>query len=123
MVEKNGLQSTNLTTDFTFTKTNMLFNKTVLETKTSKIYADISFSYKREELKFFNDKVNINAIFSNSRVSLEDLSNFYGEFGIDDVLNLNGNLVGTLNNFKVKQLDINSDQGVIINGDFTKLTG
>tara|TARA_R110001592_G_scaffold17135_3_gene72577 strand:- start:4463 stop:8938 length:4476 start_codon:yes stop_codon:yes gene_type:complete len=116
-VEKNGLQITNLTTDFTFTKTNMLFNKTVLETKTSKIYADISFSYKREELKFFNDKVNINAIFSNSRVSLEDLSNFYGEFGIDDVLNLNGNLVGTLNNFKVKQLDINSDQGVIINGD------
>lgn len=115
--EKFGLEVTNLTTDFTFTKTNMLFKKTVLETKTSKLNADISFTYKRENLKFFNDKVNIKAAFSKSRISLKDLSNFYGEFGVEDVLNLNGDLLGTLNNFKVSQLDINSDEGLIIDGD------
>jgi len=66
--EKNGLQVTNLTTDFTYSKTNMLFKKTVLETETSKINADITFSYKREDLPFFNDKVNIIADFTKSRI-------------------------------------------------------
>ncbi|WP_347174792.1 translocation/assembly module TamB domain-containing protein [Polaribacter uvawellassae] len=115
--EKNGLQVTNLTTDFTYSTTNMLFKKTVLETETSQINADITFTYKREDLQFFNDKVSIKADFSKSRVSLEDLSNFYGEFGVGDVLNLDGILVGTLNDFKVNQLDINSDHGIVINGD------
>jgi len=115
--EKNGLQVTNLTTDFSYTTTNMLFKKTVLETETSQINADITFAYKREDLRFFNDKVIINAAFSKSRVSLEDLSNFYGEFGVGDVLNLDGSLVGTLNDFKVHQLDVYSDHGIIINGD------
>ena len=115
--EKNGLQVTNLTTDFSYTTTNMLFKKTVLETETSQINADITFAYKREDLRFFNDKVIINAAFSKSRVSLEDLSNFYGEFGVGDVLNLDGSLVGTLNDVKVHQLDVYSDHGIIINGD------
>jgi hypothetical protein len=115
--EKNGLKITNLTTDFTYTTTNMLFQKTVLETETSQVNADISFTYKRENLKNFNDKVQIKAAFSRSRVSLDDLSNFYGEFGADDVLNLNGNLVGTLNDFKVNELDVFSDNGMIINGN------
>jgi len=116
-VEKNGLEITNLTTDFTYTKTNMLFKKTTLQTQTSKINADISFNYDRKDLQFFSDKVHIKANFSNSRISLKDLSRFYGEFGVEDVLNLNGNLVGTLNNFTVNQLNVNSDEGIIIDGD------
>ena len=116
-VEKNGLGITNLTTNFTYTKTNMLFEKTTIQTKTSKINADISFNYDRKDLQFFSDKVNIKANFSKSRISLKDLSNFYGEFGVIDVLNLNGNLIGTLNDFSVNQLDVESDYGMIIKGD------
>ena len=116
-IEKNGIEITNLTTDFTYTKSNMLFKKTVLATKTSKINAEVSFNYQRKDFQYFNDKVKVNADFTKSRISLRDLSKLYGEFGVEDVLVLNANLEGTLNNFKINQLDINSDDGVIINGE------
>ena len=116
-VDDRGIEITNLTTDFTYTKTHMLFHNTVLETKTSKLNAHIVFDYKREDLQFFNDKVEIKAKFKKSRISLLDLSKLYGEFGTTDVLNLKGNLTGTLNDFKVDSLDVLSDEGFVIKGD------
>lgn len=115
--EKSGLEVTNLTTDFTYSTSNMLFKKTTIETKTSKINADISFLYKREDFQFFTDKVKLRANIFRSRISLKDLNKFYKEFGIGDVLNLKGNIVGTLNDFKVNNLSVNSDIGIIIKSD------
>ena len=115
--EKNGLNVTNLTTDFTYATTKMLFKNTTLVTDNSNIEADISFNYKREDLQYFNDRVNIKVTFAKSKIALKDLQKFYAEFGNQDVLNLKGNIVGTLNNFKVKNLDIASDNGIIIDGN------
>jgi len=116
-VDDRNIEITNLTTDFTYTTTQMLFSNTVLETKTSKINANIIFNYQRKDLPFFNDKVAIKADFTKSRVSVLDLSKLYAEFGVADVLNLSGNLRGTLNNFNVDNLEILSDEGFVINGD------
>lgn len=116
-IENNDIGITNLTTNFKYSTTSMLFENTVIETNTSKINANISFNYKRDDLSFFNDKVYIKANFLKSRISLKDLRKLYGEFGVEDVLNLNGNLTGTLNNFKVDKLDIHSDGGIIIKGN------
>ncbi len=115
--DERGIEITNLTTDFTYTKTHMLFYNTVLETKTSRIKSDIVFNYKREDLQFFNDKVAIKADFLYSKVSVQDLAKLYGELGGTDVLNLTGKLRGTLNDFKVQELDIMSNEGIVINGD------
>ena len=116
-VDDRNIEVTNLTTDFTYTTTQMLFNNTVLQTKTSKLNANIVFDYQRKDLQFFNDKVDIKADFIKSRISLLDLSKLYGEFGVTDVLNLNGALTGTLNDFKVTDLDVLSDEGFVIKGD------
>ena len=117
-VDDRGIEITNLTTDFKYTKTQMLFKNTVLETKTSKLNANIKFNYQRKDLQFFNDKVAIKAEFTQSRISLVDLHMLYEEFGETDVLNLTGNLTGTLNDFKVTDLAVLSDEGLVINGDF-----
>lgn len=116
-VDDRGIEITNLTTDFTYTKTQMLFKNTVLETKTSTLNANILFNYQREDLQFFNDKVAIKADFIKSRISLVDLQKLYSEFGVTDVLNLNGNFTGTLNDFKVANLEVLSDDGFVVNGD------
>jgi len=115
-VDDRDIEITNLTTDFTYTKTQMLFKNTQLETKTSSINANILFKYQRKDLRFFNDKVAIEADLTKSRISLHDLHMLYGEFGVTDVLNLNGNLTGSLNDFKVANLEIISDEGLVISG-------
>lgn len=116
-VDDRGIEITNLTTDFSYSKTQMLFQHTVLETQTSQLNANITFNYQRKDLQYFNDKVTIVADFSKSRMSLLDLSKLYGEFGLTDVLNLTGNLTGTLNDFKVTNLDVLSDEGFVIKGN------
>ena len=115
--DERGISITNLTTNFSYTKTEMLFQKTVLQTKTSDVYADIVFSYRREDLQFFNDKVLIKADFTKSRISLEDLNKLYYEFGSGDVLEFSGGMRGVLNAFSVADFDLISDQGFLLRGD------
>ena len=116
-VDDRGIEITNFTTDFTYTKTKMQFVNTVIETATSKLNAQINFSYQRKDLQYFTDKVNIKAVFDESRFSLQDLSKLYGEFGGNDVLNLEGSMSGFLNDFNVENLIVNSDDGIQIIGD------
>jgi len=115
-IDDRGIQITNFTTDFSYTTKKMEFINTVIKTETSDLKANIVFSYDRKDLKYFNDKVHIIADFTKSRFSLEDLSKIYDEFGKEDVLILNGKLEGTLNDFKVEELDVISDNGVVIDG-------
>jgi len=115
--DDRNIEITNFTTDFTYTKQQMLFQNTKIETEHSSVNAEISFSYKREDLQYFTDKVAIKADFVNSKFSLLDLKKLYGEFGSDDVLNFNANLKGQLNNFQLSNVDILSRDGLKIIGD------
>ena len=115
-LDERAIEVTNLTTDFTYTKTQMLFHNTTLETKTSKIKSNIIFNYKREDLQYFNDKVHITADFQKSKISLIDLNKLYGELGSNDVLHITTMMSGTLNNFKLDSLLLNSNDGMTING-------
>jgi len=72
-IENRGLEITNLTTDFKYTKSQMQFYNTILQTNTSTLFADIDFNYERENLSKFIELVNINANFKNSFVSTTDL--------------------------------------------------
>ena len=74
-----NLQVTNLSTDFTYSLTGMNFKNTTLQTEFSSIIGDIKFSYKREDLIDFNNKVNIKAKFSESSLAIQDLKKFYAE--------------------------------------------
>ncbi|MDG2194374.1 MAG: translocation/assembly module TamB, partial [Polaribacter sp.] len=116
-VDNRGIEITNLTTDFSFTKTQMLFQKTVLETRSSKVAAEIVFDYKREDLAYFNDKVMINAKFINSSLSLADLNKLYDEIEGDDILRFSGNILGTLNHFDAQKIVLISDKGMGIKAD------
>ena len=113
-VDDRGIEVTNLTSDFKFTKSQMLFHNTVLETADSKVNLEMVFDYKREELRYFSDKVKIDAVFSDSKLSLIDLSKLYGELAGDDLLHFSGKIVGVLNDFEASQLELHSDEGLMI---------
>ena len=119
--ESNGLNVTNLTTDFLYSLSAMRFNKTILETKSSKIKGDILFTYNRDELKDFNNKVEIKANFKKSAFSIRDFKKLYSEISGNDVLNFTGNITGTLNDLKIQNLYLNSKNGIKVSGDFAIL--
>jgi len=115
-IENHNLLITSLATDFSYTKKNMEFKNTLLQTKTSKIKGDIEFNYKREDFSDFNNKVNLTANIKQADVSLLDLKHFYSELGTKDVLHFSTEIKGQLNNFTAKNLKLVSDENAIING-------
>lgn len=118
-LDKYGLEVTNLTTDFSYSNTAMHFKKTKLQTQKSTLKAHIDFTYIREDLANFNDKVQINARFDQSKVAVQDISNFYKELSGTDILDLKGNFAGKLNNFDLNKLVLSSDKGLKIVGNLS----
>jgi hypothetical protein len=115
-IENRGINVTNLTADFTYTKSNMLFDNLVLETPNSGLNGRWEFQYNRDDFSDFLNKVTINAKIDKASVSLIDLKNFYNELGTDDVLHFSTAIKGTLNNLTLENLQLNSNQQAIING-------
>ncbi|WP_369049277.1 translocation/assembly module TamB domain-containing protein [Tenacibaculum sp. UWU-22] len=117
-IDNRGLKITNLTTDFTYTKKQMLFANTTLKTNnTSNLKADIKFTYNREDFRDFSDKVKIKAHFKSSKLSLTDLNKLYRELKGNDLLFFKGDVDGTLNNFSANNINLQSKNGMRVIGD------
>jgi hypothetical protein len=116
--ENHEITIKNLSSDFSYTKSEMNFFKTTLETEKSSILTDLSFTYKREDFSDFNNKVHVNANVLSAKVSLADLKKFYGELGTNDILHFSTKITGSLNNFITNDLELTTDENAIINGDF-----
>lgn len=117
--DKYGLEVTNLSTDFSYSLTEMNFENTILATQNSNIKANIKFTYNREDLIDFNNKVNIKASFSNSSLAIQDLQKFYNELDGKNNLDFKGNLDGTLNNFGLDNFELTTKSGIKIQGDLS----
>lgn len=117
LTDNRGIEITNLTTDFKYTKTQMQFYNTTIQTKTSSIKAEIEFNYDRKNLSNFNELVDVDATFRKSHLSTKDLKKLYNEISEDDVLRFEATLQGALNNFSLRELQLNSDRGIRIIGD------
>ncbi|MGV8945204.1 MAG: translocation/assembly module TamB domain-containing protein [Lutibacter sp.] len=116
-IENHQLEVQSLSTNFTYSKTGMNFLNTQLETEKSTISADIKFTYDREDFSDFNNKVKLNADVKKADLSLLDLKKFYNELGTDDVLHFSTKISGYLNDFKLENLELNSDRQASIIGN------
>lgn len=117
--DKFNVKVTNLTTNFSYSKTAMHFKNTKLATKNTAIKGDIDFYYKREDLADFVNKVKIDANFKSSKVAIQDIKKFYRELQGTDVLDFKGELKGYLNNFDVNKLLLTSKKGLKVDGDLS----
>lgn len=136
-----GLQVENLKTQFTYTKENILLERLEAKTKKSIVSGNIALRYKREDFSDFNNKVIFDAQIDSANVASNDIRFFYDELGKNNQYVFKTNLIGTLNDFTTRQLDLRDINGTqiigIINfknlfskekssfymkGDFAKLT-
>lgn len=116
--ENRGINVTDLSTQFTYTKTSMLFENTILQTdNNTRLDADIKLTYDRKDFADFNDKVHINAKFKKSDLAVKDLNKLYNELGGGDMMHFTGSIDGVLNNFSATNVNLHSKNGMRIIGD------
>lgn len=118
-IDNRGIAVKNLMANFEYTLDHMNFGDLSIKTDASELKGDLRFDYKREDLKYFTDKVNIKASFRESNISLTELNAFFDEFGTNQHANFNADLSGTLNNLEAKNLNVSTSSNTRIIGDIT----
>ncbi len=117
LMSKRGLALEKLSTNFKYTKQQMRFDSLRIKTKESVLKGDMTFSYNREDLAEFIDRVQIEADFDESSIASNEINHFYDEFGKNKQFSLSGSFSGVLNQLKAENLFIQSEN-TGIRGDF-----
>ncbi len=117
LFENHKLKIEEFDTDFMYSPVKMEFFNTKLITPVSDIEAQIIFNYKEGDLSDFNNKVKIDADFTKVDVSLADLKKFYNEFGTHDKIHMKTHFKGSINNFVLEDLNMNSDRKSLMKGN------
>lgn len=116
-LSKRGIALEHLSTAFAYTREQMRFDSLQMRTKASELNGDIVFSYDREDLANFLNKVNIDAEFKDSRISLDEINTYYNEFGTGKEVVFSGKVGGVLNGLNVDGLFLESEN-TGVRGDF-----
>ncbi len=115
--DSRGVVVKNLMTNFSYTLTDMTFDNLNIKTPNSELKGDLKFSYKREDLQFFEDRVLVSANFKDSNVLLNELNMFYDEFGNNQYAKFSVDLSGTLNDLQTTNLRLNTSRNTKVYGD------
>ena len=117
LIADRGFQIKNLQADFAYTSTNLTLKDMNLETTESKIIGDVDLDFSKNGMTDFINDVIITADLKESKISTNDLNAFYNEFGPDQIIFLDVELEGTLNNFIANGLKFQTGD-TYIQGDY-----
>ena len=115
--DSRGLIMKNIMTDFAYTLQDMTFANLQIKTPGSVLKGDLKFSYNREDLQYFVDKVQVAASFKDSNVLLDELNTFYNEFGVNQYAKFSADLSGTLNDLQANNLRLNTNYNTRVYGN------
>ena len=117
-LDKRGVRVKDLITSFSMTPTSMVLKPFAVETEETFIKGDVAMRYKKGDLKYFTEKVNLDVKLEKSKVATNDLKYFYNEFGANNILYFNTKASGTLNNLKLQNTHLSDKNGSEIIGNF-----
>lgn len=116
-IDGRGLVIKNMVTDFEYGSDHFSFKDLNITTPKSHLKGEVIFTYTKEDLKDFTNKVKVVANFEDSEILLDELNTFYNEFGTNQLANLNVNLSGTLNDLQADNLKLYTNSRTRIYGD------
>lgn len=137
--DHRGVTINNLTSDFTYTRQNILLKNLDITTDESHIKGLVELKYNREDFSNFNNKVQWDVQFDEATIASNDLNCFYNEFGKNNLFYIDTHLTGTLNNFTTENLKLvdknkseiigtvtfknlfKTEESFYINGNFKKI--
>ncbi|MEP6261944.1 MAG: translocation/assembly module TamB domain-containing protein [Gillisia sp.] len=102
--EVSGLEVVHMSTQFSYSPTQMVFQDLILETPNSYLDANLALDY--DSFANFTNEVEIVGNFNESKFSTNDLRLFYEPFGENENLIITSTLKGTLNDFTLDKLQL-----------------
>ena len=117
-LEDQGIRVESMKTDFSYTLTEMVFKDLDLRTSQSHVIGDITLDYSKNGMANFVNNVVITANLKESEIATNDLNAFYNEFGPDQIIQLDVELNGALNDFTTTNLQLRTGD-TSIEGDFS----
>ncbi|EDM43076.1 hypothetical protein SCB49_12664 [unidentified eubacterium SCB49] len=116
---QRGFKIEKLQTNFSYTSEALKLEALDLVSSDSELKGDLIFNYTEEEgMSDFMNGVVIDATFDDSKLATNDLNTFYNEFGLNQILSVNGKFNGTLNDFVFNNVKIQTGD-TSITGNFT----
>ena len=125
MLDYRGLFVENLTSDFTYTKTNIKLENLDLSTAESFLKGKVILNYDRKDFSDFNNKVKFDIKVDSATLATNDIRYFYAELGKNRKFNLKASVKGTLNDLTATNLKLvdNYNSQIIGNVNFKNLFG
>ena len=117
LIAERGFVIEDMQTDFSYTETNITLNNLNLKTTESQIVGNVDLDYSKNGFADFVNDVVIKATLKDSKIATNDLNGFYNEFGPDQLILLDAELKGTLNNFTATNLKFQTGD-TNIQGDY-----
>lgn len=105
---KDGMVVENMKSVFSISDTHMIFKNFELQSPESHITGEINFDFSKNGMADFVNDVLISAKLENSVISTNDLNTFYNGFGPDQIIQIDAELDGILNDFVAKNLVLKS---------------
>ena len=115
--DSRGLKMKNLSSNFKYTRENMLFDNLDIKTESSTLKGALEFKYNREDLQYFTEKVLVDATFTEADIALSEINTFYDEFGPNQRAKFKVKLSGTLNDLKANDLELTTSSRSKIYGN------
>jgi hypothetical protein len=117
--DHRGVQVENLTSDFVYTKKNIVLNKLVVTTKESYLKGDVILNYNKDKHDFadFNNRVIFDVTLDSATLATNDIRHFYKELDKNQKFSLKSTIKGTLNDFYVTNMDLKDYKFSTIKGD------
>ncbi len=115
---KRGFTIKSMSGDFSYSLTSLNLENLLLNTGTSTINGNIKMNYDEGGMSDFVNKVNMDVQLRETKISTNDINAFYNEFGKNQLIQIEGEIKGTLNNFIFTNGKITNGRISLI-GDYT----
>ncbi|MFT5253649.1 MAG: hypothetical protein ACI87N_002691, partial [Flavobacteriales bacterium] len=115
-LDSRGLYVANLSSKFSYTKKNIRLENLFIQTKESKIKADVFLNYKIEDFAKFTDKVKFDVKLYPSLIASNDIRHFYDELGKNLFFRIKSDIKGPLNNLNFTNLNLQDSKNTKISG-------
>lgn len=112
-VSEEGVVIEDLNTNFSYKRTGMRFDNLNIKSPESDIHGEVHFTYKRENLQDFLNKVNVKAHFTESKVSFDEVNILYDEFGKGKEVLFSTQIEGVLNRLQTTDMVLTSENTAI----------
>ncbi len=114
---KRGFEIENLSADFSYTLTGLDLKNLNLLTAGSVFKGNISLNYEENGMSDFENNVIISAQLNDTQIATNDLNTFYDEFNYNQIIEIDGDISGTLNDFTFTNCNVKT-RGISVLGDF-----